>query len=593
MSDYNLIIGLSCSYYTDSEKTAEERYLKIYKPFLRKLYEYPEIKAVLHISGELLEWFDENHPEIIMLIDELVRKRKQVEVLGGGYYEPVFPMLSPQDRSGQLEALTTFLRKKFGKRPRGCWITGDIWDNTLITPITNSGMDYLFLESGSINAKENFTPFITEDAGKLIRVFPVNSSLISEKITLDTEDMEKSLSFLKGEMESPEKIISLFFTDKIVEMFPDQWIEKFFETISADRSIKIINPATYLKNNPKLKKIYIQSSSYYKDIFADNYDINLLYARMIYVQTLVNQMKGDKYKKRSAMESLWAGQNYAAYIGRGHSSFSVSEKKSYRITAYKNLIEAEIATRQKGVFIPSLFKNDFDMDGLDEYLYQGENYDAFIHQEGGSVFEIDYLKERWNYNDTINYANEYSFSTLKKSCTDYFVDFSQEEFGGVDDFIKKDIAELAQKEYTVSEFDREQKTVSFSVKAKTGEKGFSFKILKKYVFDKNKIELFYTVSNTGSAVIDHHFGCGIYLSLPDFSFTSQLTPRSYNKTDKEFLIDDSKTVITVSSEKETDFLWEEKKDNDSYLYTAVLPIYHIVSLEPGKSWENRITLKFG
>lgn len=592
MSDCNLIIGLSCSYYTDSEKTAEERYLKIYKPFLRKLYEYPEIKAVLHISGELLEWFDEKHPEVIMLIDELVRKRKQVEVLGGGYYEPIFPMLSPQDRSGQLEALTTFLRKKFSKRPRGCWI-GHIWDNTLITPITNSGMDYLFLETSSINVKENFTPFITEDAGKLIRIFPVNSALISEKITLDTENVENFLSFFKEEITSPEKIISLFFTDKIVEMLPDQWIDKFFAAISADRSIKIINPATYLKNNPKLKKIYIQNSSYYKDIFADNYDINLLYARMIYVQTLVNQMKGDKYKKRSAMESLWAGQNHAAYIGKTYNSFSVSEKKRYRITTYKNLIEAEVSTRQKGVFIPSLFKNDFDMDGLDEYLYQGESYNASIHQEGGSVFEIDYLKERWNYNDTINYANGSSYSTLKKSFTDYFADFSQEGFAGVDDFIKKDITELAAKEYTVSEFDREQKTVSFSVKVKTEEKGLLFKILKKYVFDKNKIELFYTISNIGSVVINHNFGCAIYLSLPDASFTSQLTPRSYNKNDKEFLIDDSKTVITVSADRDGDFLWEEKKENDSYLYTAVLPIYHIVLLEPGKSWENRITLKFG
>ena len=53
-----------------------------------------------------------------MLINDMV-KRKQLELLGGGFYDPILPVIPNSDRSGQIEALTTYLRKHFGKRPRG------------------------------------------------------------------------------------------------------------------------------------------------------------------------------------------------------------------------------------------------------------------------------------------------------------------------------------------------------------------------------------------------------------------------------------------------------------------------------------------
>ncbi len=107
---------------------------------------------------------------------------------------------------------------------------------------------------------------------------------------------------------------------------------------------------------------------------------------MIHIQTLINQIRGDKYKKKSAQESLWAGQNFNLFNIINHNDSDAVERIKLRKKAYKYLIEAELSTRQQGVFIPSLIKTDFDLDGVEEYMFQGDEYNIYLHVDGASVF---------------------------------------------------------------------------------------------------------------------------------------------------------------------------------------------------------------
>mgnify|MGYP001572065226 CR=1 FL=1 len=70
----------------------EEAYEKSYWPFLQLISRYPSVKMSLHNSGYLIDWLIENHPEYIELLRMMVN-RKQVEIMGGGYYEPILPMI--------------------------------------------------------------------------------------------------------------------------------------------------------------------------------------------------------------------------------------------------------------------------------------------------------------------------------------------------------------------------------------------------------------------------------------------------------------------------------------------------------------------
>jgi predicted glycosyl hydrolase (DUF1957 family) len=174
------------AYDDDFAKTYE---LKL-KPFITVLYKFPHIPAVLHYSGVLLNWIERHHPEFFMILEDMV-SRKQLEFLGGGFYEPILPLIPSSDRIGQIEMLTTYLRKQFSKRPQGCWLPCLSWDQSLVGALSTSGMSFTFLDENQFRLAgvENFDyPCITEDMGKNIILFPIASryhSAIAEKKTGD------------------------------------------------------------------------------------------------------------------------------------------------------------------------------------------------------------------------------------------------------------------------------------------------------------------------------------------------------------------------------------------------------------------------
>ena len=68
----------------------EQAYEDAYWPFLKILSKHPSIKLTLHTSGFLLDWLIENRPEYMELLRSMAASG-QVELMGGGYYEPVLP----------------------------------------------------------------------------------------------------------------------------------------------------------------------------------------------------------------------------------------------------------------------------------------------------------------------------------------------------------------------------------------------------------------------------------------------------------------------------------------------------------------------
>ncbi|MEJ5189398.1 MAG: alpha-amylase, partial [Breznakiellaceae bacterium] len=72
--------------YGASHDIYENNYIQNIKPFITALYRYPRVPALLHYSGPVYEYLLQEHGEFFMLLEELVN-RKQVEILGGGYYE--------------------------------------------------------------------------------------------------------------------------------------------------------------------------------------------------------------------------------------------------------------------------------------------------------------------------------------------------------------------------------------------------------------------------------------------------------------------------------------------------------------------------
>ena len=160
-----------------SESDFESAYQICWRPFLSVLYRFPEISAMIHYSGTVLQWLEIRHPEFLMLLDEM-SQRKQIEILGGAFFAPLLPVIPSSDRLGQTEMLTTFLRKSFNKKPHGFWLQDYAWESSLPSVLRTCGFDYSFLtekhfRDAGIARSALGSPVLTEDQGRSVSIFPV------------------------------------------------------------------------------------------------------------------------------------------------------------------------------------------------------------------------------------------------------------------------------------------------------------------------------------------------------------------------------------------------------------------------------------
>ncbi len=107
-----------------------ETYDQAYLPMLEALERHPGVHLSLHYTGPLLEWLRAERPDFIDRLRALVA-REQVEILGGGYYEPVLVSLPLRDRVGQLIRMGDELEALFGHRPSGAWLAERVWEPDL------------------------------------------------------------------------------------------------------------------------------------------------------------------------------------------------------------------------------------------------------------------------------------------------------------------------------------------------------------------------------------------------------------------------------------------------------------------------------
>jgi hypothetical protein len=389
------------------------------KPCITALNQYPGIQAVLHYSGVLLQRIYASHREFFMLIKDLIA-RKQVELLGGGYYEPLLPLLPLSDKIGQIEFQTTYLRQHFGKRPQGCWLPALAWEQNMVGALNTCGMGFTFLDEGQfklagLSGQDLHTPCFSEDQGKMITVFPISNRISAEfglkKASLVLEDLVREFPGGGSFTVFPKEI----FAEEGNSGGAESRFPSFFEELSrAQGSLEFTLPGKVFKSPGNLKRAYFPgslatgaqpgnvpgSSGNLSQQFLIKYpEANGIYAKMIFTHMLINQLRGDKSRKRTAREELWKAQGYDAFCPGNDGGIY---RHPVRKAAYRALIEAELITRKKGGFIPSLMNFDFDLDGQGEYLFRDEKVNCYVQLEGASVFELDYLPKAWNYLDTFS-----------------------------------------------------------------------------------------------------------------------------------------------------------------------------------------------
>src|SRR5579883_457747 len=116
-----------------------------YLPMVEALERHPRVRLSLHYTGSLLDWLSEAHPDFLERVAALVR-RKQVEMVGGGYYEPILPSIPDEDKLGQLRKLSACVREYFGAEVSGMWLAERVWEPGLPHLLRKAGIEWTILD---------------------------------------------------------------------------------------------------------------------------------------------------------------------------------------------------------------------------------------------------------------------------------------------------------------------------------------------------------------------------------------------------------------------------------------------------------------
>ncbi|HKF37322.1 MAG TPA: 4-alpha-glucanotransferase, partial [Ktedonobacteraceae bacterium] len=145
----------------------QQVYEESYLPMIQALERHPTIRLGLHYTGSLLDWIDEAHPEFLERIAVLIR-RKQVEIVSGGYYEPILPSIPDADKIAQVRRLTERLAGDFGVKASGMWIAERVWEPSLARLILEAGIEWTILDDvhfkdAGLEDKDLYGYYATED----------------------------------------------------------------------------------------------------------------------------------------------------------------------------------------------------------------------------------------------------------------------------------------------------------------------------------------------------------------------------------------------------------------------------------------------
>ncbi len=176
----------------------ERAYQDAYLPFIEVLSQHPTIRIGLHYSGPLLEWAERAHPEYFGKLRGLV-ERGQVEMVGGGFYEPVLIAIPERDQQEQLTRLADYVEKHFVKRPTGAWLTERVWEPQLPSSLAQAGVEYTLVDDNhflgaGFETEQLYGHYTAENMGHVVRLIPGLKIL---RYTIPFRAPEDTIQFLR------------------------------------------------------------------------------------------------------------------------------------------------------------------------------------------------------------------------------------------------------------------------------------------------------------------------------------------------------------------------------------------------------------
>ena len=418
----------------------ESVYQQSYLSLLTALERHPRIRVSLHYSGCLLDWLREHRPDFLARLKALAG-RGQVEIMTGGYYEPILPAIPDADKLGQITHMSAVIRDELGVSPSGLWVAERVWEPHLPRFLAQAGVAWTLLDDShfqmvGLAEQELRGYYLSEEEGHSVGIFP---SLKLLRYIIPWRDVDEVIeTFRAWAEETPEGIAVMGDDGEKFGSWPetyahcwgkDNWMGRFFAALEKNSSwLSTIPLGEYAARFPPRGRIYLPTASYEEmmtwalpagpshrferikheledegrrevtDLMRGGFwrhflvkypEVNNLHKKMLRVHRKVYQAR-EQGADGEMLADLWRGQCNCPYW---HGVFGGVYLMGIRLTNYHCLLRAEAAAdaalRGDGPWL-AWENTDFDLDGRDELLVDGSSANLyFAPTDGGTIFEWD------------------------------------------------------------------------------------------------------------------------------------------------------------------------------------------------------------
>ena len=428
------------------ENVFESAYQKAYLPFVEALGRHPSVRVGLHYSGPLLEWMEAHHPEFFDLLRGLADKG-QVELVGGGFYEPILISIPLEDRLEQIRRLADFIEKHFGRRPQGAWLAERVWEPQLPSTLASAGVAYTLVDdthflAAGFELDQLHGCYVAEDLGATVKLIPGLKAL---RYLMPFGSVENTIAFLKQSAHAhPGGFAAMgddcekfgVWPETYKHCYEDGWIERLFTALEANADwLETALPGECLEQLAPLGRADLPTASYtemtewalptparkrfhslqqefsarpdllafmrgsfWRSFLTKYPEANLLHKKMLYASSKIRRV-GSAVRRglplRRALDQaathLLRAQCNDAYW---HGVFGGVYSPHLRSSVLRELVTAEKladAAEQGSAAYVDLQRLDLDADGHDEIYQVSESYTALVKpSDGGTVAALDF-----------------------------------------------------------------------------------------------------------------------------------------------------------------------------------------------------------
>jgi 4-alpha-glucanotransferase len=422
------------------DEVIERAYAQSYLPFIQVLARHPLIHVGLHYTGSLLEWIERAHPEYLDLLRALVQ-RGQVEIAGGGFYEPILVAIAPEDRNEQITRLADYIEKHFGARPRGAWLAERVWEPQLPSSLAPSGVEYTLVDDNhflgaGFELEQLFGYYLAEDQGLSVKVLPGLKPL---RYLLPFRPPAETIEFLRTcAKKHPDGLAAMGDDLEKFGVWPgtnnlcytEGWLENLFLALEQNSDwLQTATPGDAVRSHPPLGRADLPTASYtemmewalptparnryhalgaefasrpemlpflrggiWRNFFSKYGESNLLHKKMLHVSQKVRKLYEHPHPVQAFRDArdrartlTLRGQCNDAYW---HGVFGGLYSPHLRTELWRSLIQAEAiadALRNPAGHYQNVATLDFDSDGHQEIYFTSDRYAAVLCPADGAT----------------------------------------------------------------------------------------------------------------------------------------------------------------------------------------------------------------